>query len=117
MQMLLVVLNRVERLDPLLEAFMEQGLGGATILRSTGMVKMLAKNVKNIEDSPLFASLRFLLEDDGERTENHTFFMILQDEKVETAKQTVREVVGDLSQPNSAIMLTLPVLSAEGVGF
>ena len=41
--------------------------------------------------------------------------MALQDEKIEAAKAVVRGVVGDLSQPDTAVMFTLPVLSVEGV--
>lgn len=114
MQMLLVVLNQIEKLSSLLDAFMEQGIGGATVMKSNGMVKLLAKDM---EQYPILGSLRHLLEDEEERKDSRTLFMVLQDESVEAAKQTVRNVVGDLSQPNTAIMLTLPVTSAEGVGF
>lgn len=113
MQLLLVILNRVEKLNSLLDAFMEQGIGGATILKSNGMAKMLAKD---IEQYPILGSLRHLL-DNEERMDNRTLFMVLPDERVEAAKEIVRTVVGDLSQPNTAIMLTLPVTSVEGVGF
>lgn len=114
MQMLLIVLNRVEKLNPLMDAFMERGLGGATILKSDGMVKILAKN---IEHYPIFGSLRQLMNDDEERKSNRTIFMVLPEDRIEAAKETVRTVVGDLSEPDSAIMLTLPVLSVEGMGF
>ena len=41
--------------------------------------------------------------------------MALNDEKVEEVKKLIRQVVGDLSKPDSAVLFTLPVLSAEGV--
>ena len=41
MQMLLIVLNKTEKLSPLLDAWMEQGIGGATVLKSSGMVRIL----------------------------------------------------------------------------
>ena len=50
-----------------------------------------------------------------ERKDSRTIFMALQDEKIEAAKAVVRTIVGDLSQPDTAVMFTLPVLSAEGV--
>jgi nitrogen regulatory protein PII len=112
MQLLLMVLNKVEKLDELLEALMDKGICGATILGSTGMVRELGKR---IEDYPIFGTLRYLI--DFERKESKTIFMVLQDEQVETVKKTVRNVIGDLSRPDTAIMFTLPVLSAEGVGF
>ncbi len=112
MQLMVMVLNKVEVLDSLLEKLMEQGICGATILNSTGMVRELAKSN---EDFPIFGSLRMLI--DPDRKESKTIFMALKDEKVEEAKKIIREVVGDLSKPDSAVIFTLPVLSAEGVEF
>jgi hypothetical protein len=43
--------------------------------------------------------------------------MVLKDEQVEEAKMVIRQVVGDLSKPDTAVMFTLPVLTAEGVKF
>jgi hypothetical protein len=43
--------------------------------------------------------------------------MVLTDEKVEKAKKIIRDIVGDLSEPDSAVVFTLPVLSTEGVEF
>lgn len=110
MQFLLLVLNKVEVLDTLLEKLMEQGVCGATILNSTGMVRELAKNN---EDFPIFGSLRTFINPD--RKESKTIFMVLREDKVEEVKNVIRQVVGDLSKPDSAVLFTLPVLSSEGV--
>jgi hypothetical protein len=112
MQLLLIVLNKIDKFDELLESFIEQGISGATILSSTGMMRELSKNS---EDFPIFGSLRYLI--DLEQGESKTIFMVLKDEQVETAKKTIRKVVGDLSKPDSAIVFTLPILTAEGIGF
>jgi hypothetical protein len=112
MQFLLIVLNKVEKLDSLLEKLMEKEIAGATILSSTGMVRELAKNS---EDFPIFGTLRFLINPD--RKESKTIFMVLKDEQVDIVKKVVREVIGDLSQPDTAVLFTLPVLSVEGVDF
>ena len=112
MQLLLIVLNKIEKLDDILVKLMQQGFSGATILNSTGMIKTLAHTR---EDYPIFGTLRYLIDLDHE--ENKTIFMVLQDNQVETVKGIVRDVVGDLSLPDTAILFTLPVLSAEGIGF
>ena len=112
MQLIVMVLNKVELLDSLLEKLMEQGICGATILNSTGMMRELAKNN---EDFPIFGTLRMLI--DPERKESKTIFMVLKEEKAEEAKKIIRDVVGDLSKPDSAVVFTLPVLGAEGVEF
>ncbi|NLY96136.1 MAG: hypothetical protein GX082_01670 [Clostridiaceae bacterium] len=110
MQLLLIVLNKVEKLDDLLETFLEEGYSGATIINSTGMISKMAKHMENY---PIFGSLRFLV--DFDREENITIFMALKDEQVESVKKIVRNVIGDLSQPNTAVMFTLPILSVEGI--
>ena len=43
--------------------------------------------------------------------------MVLTDEKAEQAKKIIREVVGDLSRPDTAVIFTLPVLRTNGVEF
>lgn len=112
MQLLLIVLNKTDKLDELLESLVEQGISGATILSSTGMLRELSKNSEHFS---IFGTLRYRIDLDQE--ESKTIFMVLRDEQVEIAKKTIREVIGDLSQPDSAIVFTLPVLSAEGIGF
>src|SRR5690554_5756534 len=75
LQLLLIVLNKVEKLDELLETFLDKGFSGATIINSTGMISKLAKTM---EDYPIFGSLRYLI--DLDREENKTIFMALKDE-------------------------------------
>ena len=110
MQFLLLVLNKVEVLETLLEKLMEKGICGATILNSTGMVRELAKSN---EDFPIFGSLRAFI--NPERKESKTIFLVLNEDKVDEVKNIIRQVAGDLSRPDSAVLFTLPVLSAEGV--
>ena len=111
-QLLLLVLNKVDKLDELYEMLIEQGYSGATILTSVGMVGEISKNIEHL---PIFGSLNFLT--DKDQTESKTIFMVLKDQEVETVKKIIRQVIGDLSQPDTGILFTLPVLSAEGIGF
>lgn len=110
MQLLVTVINKTEKLDDLLGELVDQGFTGATILSSTGMMRALAKNIENY---PIFGTLRFL--NDNDREESNTVFMVLRDEQVDTVKGIIRKTLGDLSQPDSAILFTLPVLSTEGI--
>lgn len=84
MQFMLIILNKVELLDDILEEFMEQGIKGATILNSIGMVRELSKN-RN--DFPLFGTLRYLIDQD--RQESKTIFMVLKEEQIAIAKKVV----------------------------
>lgn len=112
MQLLLLVLNKVEKLDDLLDTLLAEGISGATILNSIGMVRELAG--RN-EYQPIFGSPWFLT--DPDRKESKTIFLVLDDEKAAKAKRVIHQVIGDMSQPDTAVLFTLPVLSAEGTGF
>jgi len=100
----------VELLDTLLKRFADAKISGATILNSTGMLQELSKNA---EDLPIFGALHFYF--NPERTESKTIFLALKENEIECAKAIVREVVGDISKPDTAVMFTLPILTVEGV--
>ncbi len=110
MQLLVVVLNKVEKLDDLLLELSDNGIRGGTIIDTMGMIKTLANDHSEI---PLFGSLKSLLNED--RPINKTIFMVLPDEKIPIAMSCVRRIVPDLDKKNKGIMFTLPVIKAEGL--
>jgi len=112
MKLLILVLNKVEKLDNFLQSLLDHGITGATIINSTGMVKELSKKCN---DYPIFSSIRMFL--DLSHRESKTVFMALKDDQVETVRKIVLDVIGDLSKPDTAVLFTLPLLSAEGVDF
>lgn len=112
MQLLLLVLNQTEKLDDLLEAFMAQGISGATIISSKGMVRELSSHE---EYEPIFASPWFMMNTD--RKESKTIFLVLKNEQVDKARSIIHQVIGDMSKPDTAVLFILPVLSAEGIEF
>lgn len=107
MQLLCLVLNEIEHLNDLLFQLEENGITGGTVLDSTGMAKLLYDNNRN---TGMFSSM-YLLMNDGHPM-NKTILMVLDDSKVETAKNVIRKVC-DFSKPGVGIMFTLPVLSVE----
>ena len=110
MQLLLLVLNQVEKLEDLLKELMDQGITGATIINSTGMIKELADYLEN---QPIFGSPWISIAFD--RKESKTIFMALNTEQVEKARSVIHQVIGDLSKPDTAVLFTLPLISIEGV--
>lgn len=110
-QLLLLVLNRVEKLDDLLEALAEQGITGATILSSIGMARELASQ----EYQPIFGSSWFL--SDPDRKESKTIFLVLSAEQADKVRGVIHRVIGDMTKPDTAVLFTLPVLSVEGTDF
>lgn len=110
MQLAVIVLNQTEYLEDLLKEFAEQGINGATILDSTGMAKVLGSH----EDLHIFGSLRMMF--NPERRESKTILTVLPDEKIPLLKDIVRDVIGDLSKPDTGILFGVPLSFAEGMG-
>lgn len=111
MHMLVLVIKNVELVDELVRELVEAGLQGGTILDSTGMAGV----IEGMDDAPVFDMLRHVLEeDDGE--DSKTMFFVVDDEELQKAKTIIRKVAGDLNQPNTGIMFSLPVEFVEGLG-
>lgn len=107
MQLLILVLNKTEKLNDLLLSLENRGITGGTILDSTGMAKIL---YGSNSDTSMFGSM-YMLMNEG-RPMNKTILMALEEEKVETAKEAIREIC-DFSKPGVGVMFTLPISSFE----
>lgn len=108
MQLLVLVINQEDSLDKVLEAFVEVGITGATIIDSVGMGRILA------HDIPIFAGLRYLLE--GNKPYNKTIFAVIDDDKkVDEAIAVVEEICGSLNKPGTGLLFTLPVTRVKGL--
>lgn len=109
MQLLVIVLNKTELLEDILEALEENGIRGATILDSKGMASELGEH----DDFRFFSSLRLVLNPDHK--ENKTIFMVVRDEEVETISKLVNHINGGFENPDTGILFTVPVSHAEGL--
>ena len=109
MKLMVIVLNKIDVLNFLLEDLAAEGIKGATIIHSTGMAKTLA----SLENSFIGGSLRALFETD--RDDNRTILTVIHDDQLETARKVVTDVVGDLSKPNTGILFTVPIDFVEGL--
>ncbi len=108
MKLLVFVLNNEEYLEEVLEAYIEAGVTGATILDSEGMGRFLTYEV------PLFAGFKEFMK--GNRPYNKTIISVIRNESVvERVKALVDAVVGGLQNPGTGIMFTLPVDWASGL--
>lgn len=109
MQLLVIVLNKTECLDTILERFYDEKISGATILDSRGFAQSLSDH----EELSFIASLRMLL--DPDHKENKTIFMVVDEEKVKRVSKIVNEVTGGLDKPDTGIIFTLPISYVEGL--
>ncbi|MGE4455036.1 MAG: hypothetical protein AB7D92_10955 [Sphaerochaeta sp.] len=108
MKLLVFVLNNEAFLEEVLEAYVEAGITGSTILDSEGMGRFLTYEV------PLFEGFKDFMK--GNKPYNKTILSVVHStEVVEQAKRLVEEIVGSLENPGTGIMFTLPVDWAAGL--
>lgn len=113
MQLLILILKKVELTEDLIRALAENGVHGGTIIDSTGMANVLG----NLDDLPMFGMLRKVInQESGSKETCKTMLFLLKDSEVENARGVIRSVIGDLSRPNTAVMFSVPVNSVEGLG-
>ena len=109
MEALYVVINNENDFTELLRELEKNGFTGGTILESQGMGYTLLNHAVDGR----YGYLRNIFNVGGPF--NKTLLMVLEEKRVEEAKQIVREVVGDLEGENIGIMFTVPVTSVEGL--
>ena len=109
MKLFVIVLNKVDKLDKLLEELCENDISGATIINSTGMAHELLSH----DDLGFIGAFRQLL--DPKRKENRTIYMVLEDCQVDKAIDIVDRVVEGIDNPDTGIIFTVPVDLIRGV--
>lgn len=110
MFLLVTVLNYEEKLNQVLEGFLDIGIKGATVLESTGM----GQSILDCE-IPVVSGLRKLLFTKT-RAHNVTIFSVVSsEEKVQEAIKTVENVVGELGNPGTGIVFAFPLEVVKGV--
>lgn len=110
MQLLILILKKVDLVSQLVRYLAESGVKGGTILEGSGT----AKELYDMEELPFFGILKMLLMEES----NHSckvMLFVLKDEQVKDTMDRIKEVVGDFNEPNTGIMFTLPILSVEGL--
>lgn len=112
MYLILCVLHDPEKCPALLDAWESVGLTGVTIVHSTGLGRIHGNGMW--DDLPLFPGLDDLLE--HEELFNRSLFSVVEEEsKVDQVVQATEKVIGDLSLPDTGLLVVLPVLRAYGL--
>lgn len=108
MQLLVAIINESEKLDEILSGFLELGITGATIIGSEGMGRVLT------HDIPIFAGLQTLIA--RSRPRNQTILSVIKEEdKVAGAIALLQEICGDMDDPATGIVFTVPVNRVVGL--
>ncbi len=107
MQLLVLVLNREEKLEEVLTYFLEEGVSGATILESEGMGRFLSHEV------PIFAGFRDLFA--PAKPFNRTVLSVVPDDLVDRLAEGVGKILGGWDRRGAGVLFTVPVGRAWGV--
>ena len=110
--MVMMVINDLDNSTPILEAWEATGVGGITILESSGLGRM--RNATRWEDLPLMPSLSDFLKIPEHR--HRTIFTVVDsEERVDQLIKATEKIVGDMEQPDNGVIFVLPVLRAHGL--
>jgi nitrogen regulatory protein P-II 1 len=109
-KLLICVIEKDEKLEEVLEAFVEEGITGATILDVRGMFEYLADEI------PLFAGFRSLI--NNPNPTNKMILSVRKDEKdLQHAMDVIEDVCGSFSKPSTGIMFSIDISSIRGLKF
>ena len=110
MKLLVFVLNNTDKLEELMVEISESGIHGATIIDSEGMAQVLTHSK---EDDPLIGYLRSII--DTSKESNKTILFVAEDEEILIIREVIKKVIGDLSQPQTGILFSVPVDFVDGI--
>ena len=104
MELLVIILNKVEYMSDVLQLLVEAEIVNATILDSEGIGHYLAYEV------PVFAGLRTLIGDKNEH--NKTILALVKKKKsLEEFKRLIKKEKIDFAKQGMGIMFTVPLKS------
>ena len=113
MYLVVFVLHNPDLLEEIMDAWKKAGVTGATIFFSTGMERL--RQMKGIRDDiPLIPSLDDFYE--APETVSRTVFTAVKDEAmIDKIVAATQDLVGDLNNPDTGLLLVLPVARAYGL--
>ena len=110
MQLVICVLNKTSALESILREFGNNGINGATVLESKGMAHILSEN----EELKFMESIAKFL--NPENSESKTLFVVAPDEEAEKIASIIDLCTGGLSNPDTGIVFSVPVVKTWGFG-
>jgi hypothetical protein len=110
MYLLVMVLDDVEHLSGVLNAWTEAGVPGITILESTGVNRILQRNTAEAA----FAGFSQIF--GSGRVGHNTIFSVIDDlDLAERAVIATEKVVGSIHDPHTGILFALPLAKTWGM--
>lgn len=111
-QMILLVVDNPDQCSPVLDTWDSLGVGGITILDSTGLGRLRKAGIR--DDMPLMPSLSSLLKTREER--HRTLFTVVEGEaRVDEIIEATQQILGDLDEAHNGVLFVLPVSRVVGL--
>jgi nitrogen regulatory protein PII len=115
MFLVIVIIHNPDLLEEVLEAWGKVGVEGATVFHSTGMGRFYQKQALR-DDLPLLPSLDDFYEGPQSETLSRTIMTAIKDEAlIEKIHDATQNIVGDLSEPDTGLMIVTPLVKAYGL--
>lgn len=111
-QLLILIIDDPAKTTDVLNAWLEVGITGGTILDSAGLGHLLPGEMR--DDLPLFPSLNDLLQSREEH--NRVLFSVVSDDfNVERVVEVTESILGRMEDPNTGILFSVPVTRVWGL--
>lgn len=110
MECLVLILSKTEKMDTLLKTLVANDVKGCTILDSEGMARYVTENDTDISH---FSGLRTFL--NPTRSRSKTLLIVGSESSIADAVRLIMEVIGDIADPDTGIMFTLPIDKIYGL--
>jgi hypothetical protein len=110
--MVLLVIDDLNICPRVLDAWSAAEVPGITILESTGLERLQKDSIR--DDLPMMPSLSDLLR--SHEHHHRTIFSVVEGEElVDQVIEITQEIMGDLNEPNTGMLVVLPVARAIGL--
>ena len=107
MKLFVYVLNRTEKLQEVLAAYVEVDIPGATIIDSVGMGRVLTSEI------PVFAGFRDIIQS---REGNRMILSVVEDDaRIDELLLLIEEICGPFDEPGAGISFTVPIENVRGL--
>lgn len=112
MEFLILILKKIELIDDVILKLQEAEVHHGTIIDAKSMTTALSAHWDDVPMFGLFRSAK-----NHEYNEDVKMMMFaLKKEQVEVVKTVIEDVIGDMNQPGTAVMFTMPISFSEGIG-
>lgn len=112
MYLMVIIINKEETVNEILEAFLKIGITGATVFDSKGMGQTFLSC-----DSPVVGGLRKLIYNQC-RPGNNTILSVVESlDKYEVAVNEVEKITGSFDNPGTGIAFVFPLARVKGFSY